>query len=150
MAREEIVLGPPPRGEGGDTPRAASIKINAMTKELYGLFDKVDDLMDRTVTATSVTYRFFSGLMICTLNLNNLPVGANTSATVSQALPARFLNWAEAAVTARYGLSVSDDHYGLITGYLSLSGDSVTLRFRNGATPQSFTNIRATITGNWK
>jgi hypothetical protein len=35
MARQEIILGTPPTGVGGDTPRVASSKINAMTTELY-------------------------------------------------------------------------------------------------------------------
>ncbi|WP_321847278.1 hypothetical protein [Pseudomonas paraveronii] len=35
MARQEIILGTPPTGLGGDTPRVASSKINAMTLELY-------------------------------------------------------------------------------------------------------------------
>lgn len=35
MARSEIILGTPPTGIGGDTPRVASSKINAMTSELY-------------------------------------------------------------------------------------------------------------------
>jgi hypothetical protein len=35
MARQEITLGTPPTGLGGDTPRVASSKINAMTLELY-------------------------------------------------------------------------------------------------------------------
>lgn len=35
MARSEIILGTPPQGTGGDTPRAAFTKINAMTQELY-------------------------------------------------------------------------------------------------------------------
>ncbi|MBX4136268.1 pyocin knob domain-containing protein [Pseudomonas sp. S5F11] len=35
MARQEIILGTPPTGLGGDTPRVASAKINAMTLELY-------------------------------------------------------------------------------------------------------------------
>ena len=35
MARQEIILGTPPMGLGGDPPRVASIKINAMTEELY-------------------------------------------------------------------------------------------------------------------
>ena len=41
MARQEIILGTPPNGLGGDPPRTASIKINAMTKELY---EKVESL----------------------------------------------------------------------------------------------------------
>jgi len=36
MARQEIILGTPPTGLGGDPPRVASMKINAMTLELYG------------------------------------------------------------------------------------------------------------------
>ena len=35
MARQEIILGTPPAGLGGDPPRTASMKINAMTQELY-------------------------------------------------------------------------------------------------------------------
>lgn len=35
MARQEIILGTPPQGLGGDPPRTASMKINAMTTELY-------------------------------------------------------------------------------------------------------------------
>lgn len=35
MARQEIILGTPPQGLGGDPPRTASTKINAMTAELY-------------------------------------------------------------------------------------------------------------------
>lgn len=35
MARKEIILGTPPLGLGGDTPRVASMKLNDMTLELY-------------------------------------------------------------------------------------------------------------------
>ncbi|NNA99051.1 hypothetical protein [Pseudomonas gessardii] len=35
MARQEIILGAAPQGLGGDPPRTASMKINAMTAELY-------------------------------------------------------------------------------------------------------------------
>ena len=35
MARQEIILGTPPNGLGGDPPRVASQKINLMTQELY-------------------------------------------------------------------------------------------------------------------
>lgn len=35
MARQEIILGVAPTGLGGDPPRTASTKINAMTQELY-------------------------------------------------------------------------------------------------------------------
>ncbi|QLG94965.1 hypothetical protein HZF02_24845 [Pseudomonas yamanorum] len=35
MARQEIILGASPAGFGGDPPRTASSKINAMTTELY-------------------------------------------------------------------------------------------------------------------
>lgn len=37
MARQEIILGTAPTGLGGDPPRTASTKINAMTTELYGI-----------------------------------------------------------------------------------------------------------------
>lgn len=35
MSRQEILLGALPSGIGGDTPRSANVKINAMTAELY-------------------------------------------------------------------------------------------------------------------
>ncbi|WP_314916445.1 hypothetical protein [Pseudomonas helleri] len=35
MPRQEIILGTPPTGLGGDPPRVASMKINAMMLELY-------------------------------------------------------------------------------------------------------------------
>ncbi|MFQ6350940.1 hypothetical protein ACQRBV_03120 [Pseudomonas sp. R11F] len=35
MARQEINLGALPTGVGGDTPRSAMVKLNAMTEELY-------------------------------------------------------------------------------------------------------------------
>lgn len=35
MSRQEILLGVLPTGVGGDTPRTANVKINAMTAELY-------------------------------------------------------------------------------------------------------------------
>lgn len=41
MPRQEIILGTPPTGLGGDPPRVASMKINAMTLELY---DKTNNL----------------------------------------------------------------------------------------------------------
>jgi hypothetical protein len=36
MARQNIELGTPPSGVGGDTPRSANTKINAMMREIYG------------------------------------------------------------------------------------------------------------------
>lgn len=41
MARQEIILGTPPQGLGGDPPRTASMKINAMTQELYSRTDNL-------------------------------------------------------------------------------------------------------------
>lgn len=38
MARQEIILGAAPTGFGGDPPRTASSKINAMTTEIYNKF----------------------------------------------------------------------------------------------------------------
>lgn len=42
MARQEIILGTPPQGLGGDPPRTASMKINAMTQELFAALGAVD------------------------------------------------------------------------------------------------------------
>lgn len=42
MARQEIILGAAPNGFGGDPPRTASMKINAMTQEIYQGIDYVN------------------------------------------------------------------------------------------------------------
>lgn len=45
MARQEIILGTPPQGLGGDPPRTASMKINAMTQEVYAALGAVDSAL---------------------------------------------------------------------------------------------------------
>ncbi len=64
MARQEIILGTPPQGIGGDTPRAANMKINAMTQELYQGFDTTN----KTGWGKSDAVRLPDGT-----NMNNLP-----------------------------------------------------------------------------
>ena len=49
MARQEIILGTPPQGLGGDPPRTASMKINAMTQELYERAALLGTASDRNV-----------------------------------------------------------------------------------------------------
>ena len=57
MARQEIILGTAPTGLGGDPPRTASTKINAMTTELYGVTDnlKTASTKDAQVNKTDNT-----------------------------------------------------------------------------------------------
>lgn len=54
MARQEIILGTPPLGLGGDTPRVASSKINAMTSEVY---EKLSTLVKVTTPTDSTEGR---------------------------------------------------------------------------------------------
>lgn len=64
MARQEIILGTAPTGLGGDPPRAASTKINAMTQELYqGL-----DVTNKGGWGKADAIRLPDGT-----NMNNLP-----------------------------------------------------------------------------
>lgn len=52
MARQEIILGTPPTGLGGDTPRVASSKINAMTTEIYSLLAGADGAIPSVLPVT--------------------------------------------------------------------------------------------------
>lgn len=57
MPRQEIILGTAPTGLGGDPPRTASTKINAMTTELYGVTNnlKTASTKDAQVNKTDNT-----------------------------------------------------------------------------------------------
>lgn len=52
MARQEIILGTAPTGLGGDPPRTASTKINAMTQELYGITNTIKSAAYADVVGT--------------------------------------------------------------------------------------------------
>lgn len=54
MARQEIILGTPPAGLGGDPPRTASMKINAMTLELYAKNGTLGTASTRNAQASSM------------------------------------------------------------------------------------------------
>ena len=54
MARQEIILGTPPAGLGGDPPRTASMKINAMTQELYDKNATLGTASTRNAQASSM------------------------------------------------------------------------------------------------
>lgn len=56
MARQEIDIGTRPSGVGGDTPRSANIKINAMTQELYGRVDMLGTASSGTLTTSTEDY----------------------------------------------------------------------------------------------
>ena len=61
MARQEIILGTPPAGLGGDPPRTASMKINAMTQELY---DKNAALGTASVRAAQAASKAVAGELL--------------------------------------------------------------------------------------
>ncbi|AVE07461.1 hypothetical protein CYL20_23825 [Pseudomonas palleroniana] len=50
MSRQEIDLGTRPAGIGGDTPRSANVKINAMTQELYSRVEALGPAATATLT----------------------------------------------------------------------------------------------------
>ncbi|MGU3309768.1 pyocin knob domain-containing protein [Pseudomonas sp. M5A4_2d] len=53
MARQEINLGAMPTGMGGDTPRSANMKINAMTQELFSRADALGTAALGTLTTST-------------------------------------------------------------------------------------------------
>lgn len=53
MARQEIDMGARPSGVGGDTPRSANVKINAMTQELYSRVDALGTAALGTLTTST-------------------------------------------------------------------------------------------------
>ncbi|WP_353231860.1 hypothetical protein [Pseudomonas helleri] len=79
MARQEIILGTPPTGLGGDPPRVASQKINAMTLELYDKNSKLGSaalanilgpmasgaIIERGSNANGEYTKFADGTLIC-------------------------------------------------------------------------------------
>lgn len=54
MARQEIILGTAPTGLGGDPPRTASTKINAMTTELYGVTNNLKTASTRDAQVNKI------------------------------------------------------------------------------------------------
>jgi hypothetical protein len=64
MARQNIELGTAPTGVGGDTPRSANVKINAMMTELYPLVG-YGGVVDFGFAASGNYVRFSCGLQIC-------------------------------------------------------------------------------------
>lgn len=74
MARSEIILGTPPQGLGGDPPRVASMKINAMTDELYRLMGGKVDLAAVTNADVGSLYNTAGWFLSPTGNPNNPPL----------------------------------------------------------------------------
>lgn len=56
MARQNIELGTPPSGVGGDTPRSANVKINANFSELYLKADQLSAVNDSLSATFSELY----------------------------------------------------------------------------------------------
>ncbi|OPA92416.1 hypothetical protein BFW87_17550 [Pseudomonas fluorescens] len=69
MARQEINLGATPTGVGGDTPRSANIKINAMTQELYDTRIARAELQAMGVVGESVN--------VGAISANTQPIGTS-------------------------------------------------------------------------
>ncbi|AMW64550.1 tail fiber protein (endogenous virus) [Pseudomonas phage phiAH14a] len=83
MARQEIILGTPPLGLGGDPPRTASMKINAMTTELYAATEglvKVTSTNDNVPGRVMVTGYLGLGVGLSARSVSSLetPVDRNT------------------------------------------------------------------------
>ena len=64
MAKQSISLGTAPTGVGGDTPRSANIKINAMMDELYPLVGH-GGVSDFGFSSSGNYVRYACGLQIC-------------------------------------------------------------------------------------
>lgn len=84
MARQEINLGAAPTGTGGDTPRSANIKINAMTQELYDTKIARSELQAMGVVGDSRS--------VGAINANDQPTGTCYAYNGSDSQAAT-LNW---------------------------------------------------------
>ncbi|MGU3309770.1 pyocin knob domain-containing protein [Pseudomonas sp. M5A4_2d] len=84
MARQEINLGALPTGMGGDTPRSANVKINAMTQELY----------DTKVATAELRVMGMMGEArnVGAINANNQPIGTSYGYNGNDSQAAA-LNW---------------------------------------------------------
>ncbi len=88
------------------------------------------------------------GLGTCTVSYGDRAMGVNEIFAVNVSLPMAFLTWKQAVVTASFVPTVTHDHYGTTTAYLS-GPTSAIFGVRNGATAQTFQNIQVCVTGWW-
>lgn len=74
MARQNIELGTPPSGVGGDTPRSANTKVNAMFAELYPLVGLVGlgGVVDSGSNSSGSYVKYADGTMECWGNISGL------------------------------------------------------------------------------
>lgn len=64
MARQNIELGTPPSGVGGDTPRSANLKVNANFAELYPLVG-LGGIVDSGSNSNGSYVKYADGTMEC-------------------------------------------------------------------------------------
>lgn len=64
MARQNIELGTPPSGVGGDTPRSANLKVNANFSELYPLVG-LGGVVDSGSNSNGSYVKYADGTMEC-------------------------------------------------------------------------------------
>ena len=102
MARQEIILGTPPTGLGGDPPRVASIKINDMTQELYdnatSLGETVKDF-DEVISALDEKLKTLGSVS----SENVVPIEKGGTGGTTQALARSGLGLGSAAVADLVG-----------------------------------------------
>lgn len=69
MARQNIELGTPPSGVGGDTPRSANLKVNANFSELYPLVG-LGGVVDSGSNSNGSYVKYAEGTMECRVRLD--------------------------------------------------------------------------------
>lgn len=106
-------------------------------------------IIERGSNSNGEYVKFADGTLICFMNPGGSPaIGANAfSAFGPYGTPANFIN-SVFFVTAVAVPAGSNDTYGVTVSY-SLSSNTVGFVYRNGATAQSFGNIKILCIGRW-
>lgn len=126
MARQNIELGTPPSGVGGDTPRSANLKVNANFSELYPLVG-LGGVVDSGSNSNGSYVKYADGTMECwgispnAVNINSAGGNVFHSATIGFNFAVAFSNVPSIVVSTITS-----------SGYYSWAA------FEGGASPSSF------------
>jgi hypothetical protein len=109
-------------------------------------------LMDVTVYNNNcVVHRYLNGAMEAFVTESRtIDLVANGVQSMNVPLPVVFLDPRFSSVSTSFAPSMNYDLFGTTVAYLDGSGANVLLIFRNGLTPQAFTQIRVSVRGRWK
>lgn len=176
MARQNIELGTPPSGVGGDTPRTAFTKVNDMATEVYSFLGAssgslsapaartalgVDvtlataildpqtsgGLMSATVVSGWTIEKFANGTCIVAGAFTSASLTANSQTAIDTTIPSVLVGETVAGVCAA-ALPTASIDVGAVNAFM-VGNTVVRLYARNGATAQAIL-FRIKIIGRWK